>query len=46
MEKLFVKLRSWYMDKDDEASRIAVALTFQVSRLSNALNMDNKRTNR
>jgi len=28
-EKLFVKLRSWYMEKEDEASRAAVAYTFQ-----------------
>ena len=29
VEKLFTKLRSWYMDKDDHSSRMAVALTFQ-----------------
>jgi len=29
VEKLFVKLRTWYMDKDDEASRWAVAFTYQ-----------------
>ena len=28
-EKLFTKLRSWYMEKEDEASRAAVAWTFQ-----------------
>lgn len=28
MEKLFVKLRSWYLEKDDLASRHAVAYTF------------------
>lgn len=28
-EKLFNKLKSWYMEKDDEASRAAVAFTFQ-----------------
>ena len=28
-EKLFSKLRSWYMDKEDEQSRAAVAFTFQ-----------------
>jgi len=28
-EKLFNKLRSWYMEKEDEASRAAVAFTFQ-----------------
>jgi len=28
-EKLFAKLKSWYMEKDDEASRAAVAFTFQ-----------------
>ena len=27
-EKLFSKLRSWYMDKEDEQSRAAVAFTF------------------
>ena len=33
-EKLFSKLRSWYMEKEDEASRAAVAFTFQaVNRL-------------
>ena len=28
LEKLFVKLRNWYLEKDDEASRNAVAYTF------------------
>ena len=28
-EKLFTKLKTWYMEKDDEASRAAVAFTFQ-----------------
>ena len=28
-EKLFTKLKSWYMEKDDEGSRAAVAFTFQ-----------------
>ena len=28
-EKLFAKLRSWYMEREDEASRAAVAWTFQ-----------------
>jgi len=28
-EKLFIKLKSWYMEKDDQASRAAVAFTFQ-----------------
>ena len=28
-EKLFAKLKTWYMEKDDEASRAAVAFTFQ-----------------
>jgi proteasome component ECM29 len=28
-EKLFTKLRSWYMEREDEASRAAVAWTFQ-----------------
>ena len=28
-EKLFTKLKSWYMEKDDQASRAAVAFTFQ-----------------
>ena len=28
-EKLFTKLRTWYMEKEDEASRAAVAYTFQ-----------------
>jgi len=28
-EKLFNKLRSWYMEKEDDASRAAVAFTFQ-----------------
>jgi len=28
-EKLFTKLKSWYMEKEDEASRAAVAWTFQ-----------------
>ena len=31
VEKLFVKMKAWYMDKDDDASRLAVALTFQVN---------------
>ena len=29
VEKLFAKLRTWYMEKDDEASKWAVAYTFQ-----------------
>jgi len=28
-DKLFTKLRSWYMEKEDESSRAAVAFTFQ-----------------
>ena len=28
-EKLFTKLRTWYMEKEDEASRAAVAFTYQ-----------------
>ena len=28
-EKLFSKLRNWYMEKEDEASRAAVAFTYQ-----------------
>jgi len=28
-EKLFAKLKTWYMDKEDEVSRAAVAYTFQ-----------------
>jgi proteasome component ECM29 len=31
VEKLFAKMKTWYMEKDDDASRMAVALTFQVS---------------
>ncbi len=30
VEKLFVKMKSWFMEKDDDAARMAVALTFQV----------------
>ena len=30
VEKLFAKMKTWYMEKDDDASRLAVALTFQV----------------
>ena len=29
LEKLFSKLRTWYMDRDDEASKWAVAYTFE-----------------
>ena len=29
VDKLFAKLRNWYMDKDDESSKWAVAFTFQ-----------------
>ena len=29
-EKLFTKLKSWYMEKEDGASKAAVAYTFQV----------------
>jgi proteasome component ECM29 len=29
LEKLFVKLRVWYLEKDDDASRYAVAYTFE-----------------
>jgi hypothetical protein len=32
VEKLFVKMKSWFMEKDDDASRLAVALTFQVKK--------------
>ena len=28
-EKLFGKLKTWYMDKEDDVSRAAVAYTFQ-----------------
>ena len=28
-EKLFAKLKTWYMEKEDEASRAAVAFTYQ-----------------
>ena len=35
VEKLFVKLRSWYMEKDDDAARWAVAYTFQAITLHN-----------
>ena len=28
-EKLFTKLKTWYMDKEDESSRAAVAFTYQ-----------------
>lgn len=29
VEKLFVKLRTWYMEKDDESTKFSVAFTFQ-----------------
>ncbi len=29
VEKLFAKLRTWYMEKDEESTRLAVAYTFQ-----------------
>jgi hypothetical protein len=31
-EKLFGRLAAWYLEKEDEASRAAVAYTFQVTR--------------
>jgi proteasome component ECM29 len=30
VEKLFAKMKSWFTEKDDDATRMAVALTFQV----------------
>ena len=33
VEKLFLKMKSWFIEKDDDATRMAVALTFQVSLL-------------
>ena len=29
LEKLFTKLRTWYMERDDEASKWAVAYTYE-----------------